>query len=311
MGFFENCLNDIVLGSNVDTLKKFPDNCIDLTVTSPPYDGIRNYNHKLDTKGAPRKELIGNYSFPFEELAEELFRVTKMGGVVVWVVNDQTVDGRDGGKTETGNSFRQALYFMNVGFNLHDTMYYQKPGVRFPDQIRYHQCIEYMFVLSKGRPNTTNIIKDRKNVTYNKNKLPHQGNFKNKRCTDDELVWCESFANNPLKEFGARFNVWLIKPEQAASMKDIDDWKWHPAVFPSELARDHIRTWSKEGDVVLDPFSGSGTTAKEAKKLKRQYIGLEINEEYVEKSKLRIEGVGVTEDTIKMKDGVEVPFIEF
>jgi len=290
---FEECLNNIVCGSNVDVLTDFPDNCIDMCVTSPPYDAIRNYNNKLDTN----QKVIGNFSFPFEKLVAQLFRVTKMGGVVAWVVGDQTVDGTDDGKTETGNSFRQALHFMDIGFNLHDTMIYQKPGVRYPDQIRYHQCFEYMFILSKGKPKSVNLIKDRKNVTYNKNKLPHHGNVKNKRKWDDDLVECRDFENNPLKEFGARYNIWIINTEQSANVKNIEEWAWHPAVFPSQLAHDHIITWSNKGDIILDPFSGSGTTVKEAKRTGRQFIGIDINQEYVDKSLKRLENYGENELT--------------
>ena len=95
--FNEDCLN---------TMRAMPDGVIDLVITSPPYDDLRNY------KG---------YSFDFESIAKELFRVVKEGGVVVWVVGDATVDG-----SETGTSFRQALFFKEVGFNLHDTMIYMK-----------------------------------------------------------------------------------------------------------------------------------------------------------------------------------------
>lgn len=300
--FFEKSLNSVIHGSNVDVLKKFPDECIDLTVTSPPYDGIRNYNKKLDTK----QKLVGKYSFPFEELARELYRVTSLGGVVVWVVNDQTVKGSDGGSTETGNSFRQALYFQEVGFNLFDTMIYKKPGVRFPDKTRYHQCFEYMFVLSKGKPKSISLIKDRKNLGYKPNEK--WARKKNKRETDDELTICDSFTYS-LEEFGARYNVWEVNLEQSKG-GDVTEWNWHPAVFPSELAYDHIRTWSKEGDVVLDPFSGSGTTAIQAKKSRRKFIGIELNKEYVEKSTKRIESYAVADNKIE-ENGVIQDFIQF
>src|SRR3990172_7596689 len=116
--------------NNLETMAKMSDCFIDLTVTSPPYDGLRTYN---------------GYSFDFESVAKELYRITKQGGVVVWVVGDATIDG-----SETGTSFKQALYFKEVGFNLHDTMIYQKNVMPFPEQTRYNQCFEYMFVLSKG-----------------------------------------------------------------------------------------------------------------------------------------------------------------
>jgi len=302
--YFNSCLNDIILGSNVETLSKFPEECIDLTVTSPPYDGIRNYNKKLDTK----QKLIGKYSFPFEELANQLFRVTKTGGIVVWNVNDQTVEGFDGGTTETGNSFRMALYFQDIGFNLHDTMIYKKPGVRFPDQTRYHQTFEYMFILSKGKPKAIHFIKDKKNKSYNPNKS-QWARDKNKRETDDGYTVCDTFTF-AVEEFGRRPNVWEINPEQSSG-RDIKEFNWHPAVFPSKLACDHIISWSNEGDVILDPFSGSGTTAIQAKITKRKYIGIDLNEEYVIKSKKIIENYNVLDNSIKNENGILTDFIQF
>lgn len=308
--YFDDVLDTIICGNNVNVLKKYPDECIDLVVTSPPYDQIRNYNKKLDADGKPKNSIMGQYAFPFKSLVNQLFRVTKMGGIVVWVVGDQTIDGNNNGKTETANSFRQALYFINIGFNLHDTMIYQKPGVRFPDRNRYHQCFEYMFVFSKGKPKTVHLIKDRKNTTYKVPKTNIDGKTKNKRWADDDLIECHDFDNNPLKEFGARYNIWTIKTEQSTNMNDVHEWNWHPAIFPSALARDHIITWSNEKDVVLDPFSGSGTTAKEAKRLNRHYIGIDINHEYVDKSIKRLENYGTTENNIETEEG-DIPFIEF
>ncbi|MFW6172940.1 MAG: DNA-methyltransferase [Elusimicrobiota bacterium] len=302
--YFKECLNNIIHGSNVEVLKKFPNSCIDLTVTSPPYDAIRNYSKKLDTK----QNLVGNYSFPFEELAKQLYRVTSMGGVVVWNVNDQTVKGNDGGSTETGNSFRMALYFQEVGFNIHDTMIYQKPGVRFPDKLRYHQTFEYMFVLSKGRPKTIEFINDVRCKSYK----PGQRQWavpRNKREKDDKLIVCDSFTKN-IGEFGRRHNVWKINCEQSGG-GDITEWNWHPAIFPSALAHDHIVSWSKEGDVVLDPFSGSGTTAIQAKITKRKFIGIDINKEYVEKSRKRLENYASVDNQIKEDDGTIKDFIVF
>jgi len=329
---FTSKLNSIICGSNVDVIKTFPEKCVDLVVCSPPYDSIRNYNNKLETNNT--KEIIGKYSFPFEELVPELYRVMKLGGVVVWIVNDQTILGFDEGRTETGNSMRQALFFQDQGFNIHDTMIYKKPGVRFPDQIRYHQSFEYMFVFSKGKPNTVNLIKDRKNVTYKIPKSRIDGKTKNKRWTDDELVICHDFDNNPLKKYGARYNVWdgpldiqfddLDKeatidfryniwevPLEQATRTNIDEWNWHPAVFPSSLAKDHIITWTKEGDVVLDPFSGSGTTAKMAKKLNRKYIGIDLNEEYVNKSSKWIESYHTMSNKMINDSGKKEDFMVF
>ena len=301
--FFKSCVNDIVLGNNVEVLAKFPDGCIDLTVTSPPYDTLRNYNKKINTN----QPTIGNYSFPFEELAKQLFRVTKIGGVVMWNVGDQTVKGKDGGSTETGNSFRQALYFQQTGFNIHDTMIYKKPGVRFPDQTRYHQTFEYMFILSKGKPKSIKFICDKKNKSYD----PHKfwAKERTKRDKDDGAFVCDTFVKT-VEKMGRRHNVWEINPEQSTG-GDVTEWNWHGATFPSSLAHDHIISWSKEGDIVLDPFSGSGTTAIQAKITKRNYIGIEINQEYVEKSKKRILSYAIPENKIADKNGVLSDFIQF
>lgn len=232
----------------IETMKRMPDNFIDLTVTSPPYDNLRMYN---------------GYCFDFENVATQLYRVTKEGGVVVWVVGDATVNG-----SETGTSFRQALYFMECGFNLHDTMIWKKETCAFPETSRYYPNFEYMFVVSKGTPKAINLIADRKNK-WGGTKV--HGTF---RQADGSLrgrsaAWKESVC----KDFGVRFNVWEIVTEK-------NNKTGHPAVFPEALAADHIRSWSNEGDLVYDCFMGSGTTAKMAMTLNRHYIGSEISEEY-------------------------------
>ena len=239
-------LNKIYCGDNITLIKQLDDDSIDLTVTSPPYDNLRTYN---------------GFSWDFEGLAKELYRVTKQGGVVVWIVNDATING-----SETGTSFRQALYFMECGFNLHDTMIWQKPicanagGIN----VRYWQSFEYMFVFSKGRINTFNPIKDRKNINGGKImtgtiRQPDGTTVKNPSC------------GNMVSEFGSRINIWECDNKRSST---------HPATFPERLILDHIISWSNAGDIVFDPFIGSGTTAKASKKLGRHYIGFEISQEY-------------------------------
>lgn len=266
-------LNQIISGNNIDILKTFPDECIDLTVTSPPYDLLRNYKGKVSTVD------INGYSFPFENLAKELYRVTKDGGVVVWVVNDGMVDG-----SKSGNSLKQCLFFKECGFKIHDYMFYEKNGCNFPSTNRYYQVIEFMFILSKGKPKTVRLIKDRKN------NWAGFGNWgkKTSRSNSDELKENKSHIT---PDFGARFNIWRFNTGKGFSTKDEIAFK-HPAIFPEELARDHILSWSNIGDTVLDPFLGSGTTIKMAKKHKRNYIGIEINAEYVEIAKERVENIG-------------------
>ncbi len=239
----------------VDGLKILSDNCIDLTITSPPYDNLRRYNGN-----------INQWSFDkFKIIAEELYRVTKDGGVVVWVVGDGTVKG-----SETATSFKQALYFKECGFNLHDTMIYQKNNpVPQADKTRYTQCFEYMFVFSKGKPKTVNRLmvecQHIGKVHFGKNKL------------NDEN--CDRRVDRAVKPTKPLTNVWTYNVGINQSSKD-KIASGVPAIFPEQLAQDHILSWSNEGDVVLDPFMGSGTTAKMAVLNKRRYIGFELTKEY-------------------------------
>lgn len=245
----------------LEGMKLLEDNSIDLTVTSPPYDDLRNYN---------------GFSWDFEEVARQLYRVTKVGGVAVWVVGDKTIKG-----SETGTSFKQALFFKEVGFNLHDTMIYEKDSISFPETNRYSQVFEYMFVFSKGKPKSVNIIKDRKNKWYDGNKK-----IKGKeRQSDGSLLGRRK--GNLLKEYGSRFNIWRFSTGYMKSSPDKIAYG-HPAIFPEKLANDHIISWSNEGDLILDPFMGSGTTAKMAILNNRQYIGFELSAEYCEIAEKRV-----------------------
>ena len=243
--------------SNLDTMKRMPDNFIDLTVTSPPYDGLRTYN---------------GYSFPFENIAKELYRITKDGGVVVWVVGDATVKG-----SESGTSFRQALYFKEIGFNLHDTMMYRKINYIPLTHNRYEQEFEYMFIFSKGKPKTFNPI-----MVECKTK----GSKTNGRTfyqTNSQNIPTEGHKNDAVKEYKQRGNVWEVPTNAGA--------KGHPAQFPEQLANDHIISWSNEGDIIYDPFAGSGTTGKMAILNKRKCIMSEISSEYCDIIKKRLEQI--------------------
>ena len=251
--FNENCL---------DTMSRMPDNFIDLTVTSPPYDNLRDYTKECD------------WTFElFQSIAKEIFRVTKNGGVVVWIVGDATIKG-----SETGTSFKQALYFKDVcGFRLHDTMIYQKDANPFPETTRYYPRFEYMFILSKGKPKTFNAICDVKNKHGGK-KIGSQ----RERQKDGTLKPSSFIKNEPgkkYKQYGMRGNVWMFSPGWMKSTADKEAYKI-PAIFPEQLANDHIVSWSNEDDLVYDPFMGSGTTAKMAILNNRNFIGSEISSEY-------------------------------
>ena len=234
---------DIRNGNCAELLTQLADGSIDLTVTSPPYDNLRTYN---------------GYSFDFETIARELYRVTKPGGVVVWNVNDATING-----SETGTSFKQVLFFQSVGFKIHDTMIWEKTGSgALGSNLCYAQNFEFMFVLSKGRPNSINLICDRENV------------IKSGKVTVNASLTADKKSTARIvqrKPYGKRTNVWRMQPQQKTE---------HPAPFPESLARDHILSWSKPGDVVFDPFLGSGTTGKMAIQESRRFIGMEISEEY-------------------------------
>lgn len=256
-------LNHIYNENCLDTMAKMPDNFIDMTVTSPPYDEMRNYS--------------GNTFNEFESIARELYRVTKKGGIVVWVVGDQTIKGN-----ETGTSFKQALYFKEIGFNLFDTMIYLKPPRgAVGNNNSYWQTFEYMFVFSKGKPKTINLIEDREN------KEVRNGDSGTKRLYNGSLL---KLKRGGYSKFGRRTNVWeyLIGKGHSASDNIAHE---HPAIFPEKLTQDHIITWSNKGDIVYDPFMGSGTTAKMSILNKRKYLGSEISAKYCEIAQRRLNGL--------------------
>lgn len=248
----ENCL---------DTMSKMSHNAIDLVVTSPPYDNMREYD---------------GYGFnEFEDIVTQLYRVMKKGGVVVWVVGDQTSNGN-----ESGTSFQHALYFKKIGFNLFDTMIYLKPPRgAVGNNKTYWQTFEYMFVFSKGIPKTINLICDRKN------KESRNGDNGTKRLYDGTL---KKLKRGGYGNMGRRTNVWQYNIGNGHSASDNFAHK-HPAIFPEKLAEDHIVSWSLKNDIVYDPFMGSGTTAKMALLNNRRYIGSEISKEYYSLAKKRLE----------------------
>ena len=241
-------INKIYCENNLETMAKIPDCFVDLVVTSPPYDDLRTYN---------------GYSFPFEEIAKELFRIVKDGGVIVWVIGDATKNG-----SESGTSFRQALFFKEIGFNIHDTMIYKKKRIVPLTHNRYEQSFEYMFVFSKGKPKTFNPIM----VDCIYAGTETWGNPSFHKTASSGLVKVEKKKINDKKQ---KENLWEYLNAKDKNFK-------HPAPFPEELASDHIISWSKENDLVYDPFMGSGTTAKMAILNNRNWIGSEISTEYCE-----------------------------
>lgn len=249
-------------GDCLEEMAKMEAGSIDLTVTSPPYDNLRTYEGSLKWNEGIWKRVL-----------EGLYRVTKKGGVVVWVVGDATIKG-----SETGTSFKQALYAMECGFNLHDTMIWEKDTFSAVGALktRYAPVFEYMFIFSKGKISTFNPIKDRKNK--------YAGDTVHGKIRQSDGTTRDMTGKNVkrIAEFGQRFNTWR---QSAQRQRGKDS---HPAPFPEQLAHDHIISWSNEGDTVFDPFLGSGTTGVAAKKLGRSFIGTDKVEKYYEIAKARI-----------------------
>jgi site-specific DNA-methyltransferase (adenine-specific) len=266
--YYEHAGITIYHGDCLDVMKDIPDGRVDLTVTSPPYDNLRTYNGN--------NALWGEHVW--KAVIQDLYRVTKDGGVVVWVVGDATIKG-----SETGTSFKQALWAKECGFNLHDTMIYKKTGCPFPETTRYYPNYEYMFVWSKGKPKTTNLLDDRKNICAGAKKNRPNGTGDRQKDGSIKPMSCDRLGiDRKIKQYGVRFNVW----EMSHTGKDRS---LHPATFPYKLVHDHIISWSNEGDTVLDPFVGSGTTLVAAKKLHRKSIGIELEEKYCEIAARRLQ----------------------
>lgn len=259
--------NKIFNAKSNELLKEFPSECIDLVVTSPPYDDLRNYEDVIEW----------NFDI-FRVIAQELFRVIKPGGVVVWVIGDKTVKGN-----KSLTSFKHALYFQEIGFDMYDVIIYEKTGSGPPHPNRYFNSFEYMFVLSKGIPKTVNILKDKPNKwsgceTY--------GNV-TRREKDGSLT---SKGKKIINEFGVRTNIWRYTNGNGFTTKDKIAYK-HPAIFPEKLVEDHISSWSNPGDIVLDPFGGSGTTAKIAYLMGRDWILIDAVRDYCNIARTRMEEI--------------------
>ena len=261
-------LNKIYNEDCLDTMKRMDDNSIDLTITSPPYDNLRDYN---------------GFSFDFESIAKELFRVTKKGGVIIWIVGDATING-----SETGTSFRQALYFKEIGFNLHDTMIYNKLS-RYPSSGRYSQSFEYMFIISKCNPNTFNpVVKQLKTVIPKINKISSTYRDKNGKLCVLNNKYKLKILDAQNNKYKLSENIWYIPAGHMTSSQDKIAYE-HPAVFPEKLIYYQLLSWSNEESLIYDPFMGSGTTAKIAHLLNRNWIGSEISKEYCDIAEKRID----------------------
>lgn len=251
-------IDELHCGDCVELMARMPREHVDLVVTSPPYDDLRKYS-----SGQDRFSVTG--------VAWGLWRVMKPGGVVVWITGDKTDKG-----TETLSSFQHALAFRDAGFNVHDTMIYAKENPIPLNHNRYEQVFEYMFIFSKGKPKTFNPLRipiiSPRSVQQDKHHTKNYQRGNRKRGHKDDKI---------------KGNIWSYKVGLNCSTKDEEAFD-HPAIFPDQLAVDHILSWSNPGDLVFDPMCGSGTTAKAAALHKRHYLGFDISPTYLEIARKRV-----------------------
>jgi site-specific DNA-methyltransferase (adenine-specific) len=254
----EGLVNQILQTDCVQGMQQLPDCCIPLTVTSPPYDHFRAY---------------GGHRFDFEAVAKELWRITMKGGIVVWVVQDQVVKG-----SFTGTKHRQAIYFQELGFGIHNELTMVTLNSRIPQKVRYTPTSHTAFVLAKGHPRAVNLLRDKPNKQAGMYKPTWS------RRTREGNRETGSYGKE-VARFGLRSDVWVYL---VGNNVTTTDGTKHPALMPEEMAEDLIVSWSRPGDLVFDPFAGAGTTCKMAMLNHRHYLGMEIHEPYVHVAKARL-----------------------
>ena len=247
-----NLIDQILLRNCIEGMKLIPDDCIPMTLTSPPYEALRGFGgHVFSTE-------------VFEAIARDLWRVTIPGGVVVWVVADQ-IEG-----TYSGASFRQALFFREIGFRLHDILIMNRRGGGYAGGNRYGK-VEFAFVLSKGRPRSIHLIRDRENS--------HAGQLRRFRAKRPDGSIRYSAVAKPIASVGLRGPVWEYHTGNGCTTRDRYA-HFHTALMHEDMARDLIVSWSEPGDLIFDPMCGAGTTCKMALLSCRHYLGFEIHGPY-------------------------------
>lgn len=267
----------IICGDNIKIMQEMPAGCVDLTVTSPPYGEIRDYE---------------GYQWSYQKVAASLLRVTRPGGVCVWVVADQTKNG-----DMSGDSFMHALEFKRAGWLLRNVLIYVKNRKVAGMQINgdYYNNFEYIFVFTKpGGDVTYHTIADSprsdtgraKAVTVDgKTAYKIRKGYRNK---DGKTYMQVVYVKGYDPDYVVRGRVWRYVP---TSLKENQYRGEHPAEFPEQLATDCIASWSNPGDLIFDPFCGSGTTCKMGRKQRRYYCGVDISAKYCELARRRVGSV--------------------
>jgi DNA modification methylase len=237
----------IITGDSGQELKKLPPNCVDLVVTSPPYNFGLGYDISED--GIDWEAYFSRLFSVFDEC----IRVLKYGGRII--VNIQPL---------------------------------------FSDYIPSHHIISHYFMqrklIWKGE-----ILWEKNNYNC---KYTAWGSWKSPSNPYLKYTWeyLEVFSKGDLKKEGRKeaidinaeeFKKWVVAKWSIGTERRMDAYG-HPAMFPEELVERVLKLFSFEGDIILDPFNGAGTTSLVAKKLNRIYIGIDISEKYCQISRRRL-----------------------
>jgi DNA modification methylase len=264
-------LNHLYLGDCLDVLKTFGDATIDLVVTSPPYADRRK-----DTYGGVHPDEYVRWFLP---IADELWRVLDRKGSFVLNIKERVVNGeRHTYVIELILEMRKRGWLWTEEYCWHKKNCY--PG-KWPNRFRdsWERCLHF--------------TKERQFSMYQDAVMVPVGDWaetrlKNLSATDrmrDESRVSSGLGKNVSNWLGRR----LVYPTNVLHMATECSNQAHSAVFPVGLPEWFIKLFTQEGGIVLDPFMGSGTTAVAAKSLGRDYVGIEVVEEYVEQAWQRIE----------------------
>jgi len=259
--------NKIYQGDSLQLLKDMPDNSVDLIITSPPYADLKTY---IDFKGI----LADDYVDWFLPYCNEICRVMKPTGSFILNIND---------KVE--KKFRHPYVFdliselhKQTDLKLFERLFWNKMK-SLPNRYRFGDRVEYLFWFAKDKDFYFNI--DEMRTEYSEKSIKRMKKpLKKRYARDGECTEYKSWAPNPK---GALPNTLINISSETKKIADS-----HVAVYPVELVKYFINGSTKEGDVVLDPFMGTGTTAIAAKELNRNYIGFELQPDYITIAEKRI-----------------------
>jgi ParB/RepB/Spo0J family partition protein len=247
-------VHKVIIGDAKDVLRSVPTSSIDMVVTSPPYFGLKEYEDELGIN----TEDLSRYLDDLKAIFKECFRVLKDGTFICVVIGQYT--------SEENSHFipaHVAHVLEEIGFNYKREHIWVKPlGIQ---GIWNRGTTSF---LQKPYPRNTMI-----NIHHEHILVYQKG--------DKPTIF---YGRNPLTEEEVKQYCWSVWELPVSDIKD------HPAPYPEVIPFRLIKMYSYEGEVVLDPFLGSGTTVKVAKKLKRRSIGIEVSPEYLDIIKRSVGG---------------------